>query len=126
MRFYVASRFRLKEEIREIYEKIRKRGHEVVYDWTGENLIRPYGEHEEESKEIAIKSIEASESCDVFILISDSEGTDMYGELGAAIVSKKPKIYVIGDFLDKSKLFFHPRVKRMKNLENVLEDLGLI
>ena len=125
MDFYIAARFRLKDEVREIHKRLREKGHGVVYDWTEEELIRPYEKNPEMVRETAEKSIHASESCDVFVLISDSAGTDMYGELCSAITSKKPKIYVIGDFLDRSKFFFHPRVKRMKSIDDIFQDLEL-
>ncbi len=34
MKLYIASRFGLKEKVREIYEKLRTFGHEVSFDWT--------------------------------------------------------------------------------------------
>jgi hypothetical protein len=126
MKFYVAARFGKKEEVKRIYEMLMGLGQEIVYDWTEEDPVKPYGENEELANEISVRMINASESCDVFVLISDEAGTDMYGELGSAITSEKPgRIYVIGDFLDRSKLFFHPNVKRMKTIEDVLEDLEL-
>lgn len=123
MEFYVASRFALKKQVKEIYKKLKEKGHKIIYDWTKDSLTRPYKKNSKEAMKIAEKSIYASQSCEVFVLISDKGGTDMYGELGSAITSKKPKIYVIGEHLDKSKFFFHPNVKRMKNIEDVIKDL---
>ncbi len=125
MKFYVASRFNLKEEVKKIYKILKEKGHEIIYDWTEENLKRPYERNSRIAKQIAKKSMDASQSCEVFVLISDKSGTDMYGELGSAITSKKSKIYIIGNYLDRSKLFFYPNVKRMKNIEDVIKDVEL-
>jgi len=125
MKFYIAARFKLKDQVKRIYCLLRERGHEIAYDWTEEGLIKPYSENEDLARDIAIKSLNASESCDVFVLISDEAGTDMYGELGSAIASRKPQVYVIGESLDRSKFFFHSRVKRMKSIDEVLQDLEL-
>ncbi len=67
--------------------------------------------------------MDGSRRCDIFILITDESGAGMYTELGAALTSKRTKIYVIGNYLDRSVFFFHPKVKRFETINEVLEDL---
>lgn len=43
MKFYIASRFEMKDLILETYEQIKKLGHEIIYDWTIHKPIKPYG-----------------------------------------------------------------------------------
>ncbi|MEX2017450.1 MAG: hypothetical protein WD876_03175 [Candidatus Pacearchaeota archaeon] len=102
---------------------LEKKGYSIFYDWTNENPIKPYDKNPELTEKIAKRSLRASENCNLFILISDKEGTDMYGELCSAITSKKPEIYVIGNFLGRSKFFFHSSVKRRKTIEEVIKEL---
>ena len=128
MKFYIASRVKNKELVRKIHEILTEQGYEKISDWVDEKDIIPYEKHAEASKARAIQCIENSTQCDVFLLISDEGGAGMYTELGAALVSsslsKKPKIYVIGDYLNRSVFFFHPFVKVFKTIEEVLEDLA--
>ena len=111
---YVASRVSLKEKVREIYSELRKLGYSISYDWTMVPKISSYGQNPDLSREIAEREIIASSQCDVFILISDGAGKGMYIELGSAIISGKPKIYVIGEFLDNSVFFFILLLKEEK------------
>ncbi|MFH1308237.1 MAG: hypothetical protein ABIH72_05270 [archaeon] len=51
----------------------------------------------------------------------------MFVELGAAILSSvrfgKPLIYVVGDNLGRSIFYYHPSVKLVKNIAQVLEEI---
>lgn len=109
--------------MKEIYRKLREKGHEISYDWTKLNIQRPFSLSDQKYSQKIIRAIEDS---DVFILISDSGGTDMYGELVAAIKSNElngmSQPYVIGDYLNNSIFFFHPVVKRRVTIEEVLAD----
>jgi len=128
MKFYVAARFDLREEVKRIHKLLKEHGHEITYDWTNEEKIKPYDKNQELASRYSIKSVRGVRDSDVFILISDAAGTDMYGEIVAAIISnsidKKPQIYVIGNYLDKSKFFFHPSVNRRRTIEEVLDEVN--
>jgi len=127
MKFYIASRVKNKQLVRKIHKTLTKLGHEVLSDWVDETDIIPYEKHIEASKIRAIECAKYSSECDVFILVSDESGAGMYTELGIALNSNisgnKPKIYVIGDYVNRSVFFFHPFVKRFKTMDEVLEDL---
>ena len=124
---YVASRFAMKENVREIYSKLEMIGYSVSGDWTSHRSVKPYTENQELSAEYAIEDLEAVRRSDVFILISDAAGTGMHTEFGAAIDHylefKKPVIYVIGKHLDSSMFFFHTSVRRKDTTDEVIEEL---
>ena len=126
MKFYIAARTSQKEQVREIYRKLKRKGHEISNDWTRLPLKRPYEENFELAKRSIEEISEAIKNSDVVVLISDEAGIDMYGEFGEAIMSNmitgKPLNYVIGDYLNKSILFFHLSVNRRKTIEEVLTD----
>src|SRR3989344_8573419 len=112
MKFYIASRFGLKEEVRVLYK-----------------TVKPYADNKEISREYAMEDINGAMNCDVFILISDEAGTGMYTELGAAIANNikfgAPKIYVAGEHIDRSIFYYHPSVKQMSTTEEVFKDLKI-
>lgn len=128
MKFYIASRFGLKEQVGGIYDKLREKGHEVTTDWTRHAPIKPYADNQDASKRNSMEDIdEGVLESDVFVLISNEAGTGMYVELGAAIAEHirngRPKIYVIGEHTGRSMFYFHPSVIRKGSFEEVLEDL---
>ena len=127
MKFYIASRVKNKELVKEMHKILEKKGHTVSSSWVTENNIIPYEQNEQAARERAIQCIKESGGCDVFILITDTDGAGMYTELGAAIyanfLSGKPNIYVVGKFLSRSMFFFYPGIKRVTSLEKVLEDI---
>lgn len=124
MKFYIAARFGKKKEVIRINKKLAKKGHESLSVWIQEANLKPYNKHSNKAQRAAIKCIDAIEKCDVFVLISDSRGTGMYLELGTAIMNKrlkgKPKIFVIGEYLNRSMFFFLPEVGLEKNIDDVL------
>ena len=129
MKFYIAARFGLKDEVREVYKTLENKGHEIMADWTEHKPVKPYADNQEVSQEYSVEDIDAAMSCDVFILISSDAGTGMYIELGAAIANNiktgTPKIYVIGEHTGRSMFYFHPSVMRKNTLAEVFEDLDI-
>lgn len=127
MRFYIAARFGRRDEVRKIHKTLLDKGHEFLSTWVEQDQIKPYDKYPNKARKRAIKSIDAAKDCDIFVLLSDEAGTGMYVELGTAIMSNllkgKPKIYIVGNYLNRSMFFFHPIVKRKKSIEDVLEDI---
>jgi hypothetical protein len=128
MKFYIAARFNLKNEVNRLTKEIKKYGHKVIGTWVKQKNIKPYEKHAEISKINSIKSVNQIKNCDVFVLLTDEEGTGMYIELGVAIFSNtlknKPKIYIIGKHLTRSMFYFHPAVNRRKTIKEVLKELN--
>ncbi len=124
---YVASRFALKEQVRKIYSQLEELGYSISHDWTQHKSIKPYLENQEYAEEYAIADIDGARKSDLFIILTDENGTGMHSELGAAIDHilefGKPIIYAIGPHLNSSIFFFHPSVKRRKTIEEVIKEL---
>jgi hypothetical protein len=127
MKIYVAGKFEEKELIRDIYKKLREMGHEISYDWTTHKPISPYSENQELAKEYSQKEIEGISNADVLICIPGDKSITSNIEFGAALIlakiKGKPKIYMVGQFNDRSPWFFDPLVKRRKYIEEVLGEL---
>lgn len=127
MKFYIASRTKHREVVEEIRKQAVRRGHKFMSTWVDEKEIIPYEKNISASSKRAEQCVRDSSGCDVFVLISDNSGSGMYTELGVALLSYvnsgKPKIYVIGDYINRSVFFFHPSVKRVSSIEEVFKDL---
>lgn len=128
MKFYVAAKWELKEQVEDIYKKIKARGHEITEDWTKHDVKKPYGGDIENSRKFSLLDVKGTRASDVFVLLTDKDGIGMYVEFGIAIMSyivnKKPRVYVIGSNLERSVHFFHPHVRRKKTIEEVLDEVG--
>lgn len=128
MNVYVAAVFEKRQEVRDVYARLRERGHTIAEDWTQHQPVKPYDQNAERSCAYAMADITAARSCDVFILLSDAAGTGMYIELGAAISSHlergMPRVYVIGDHAARSLFYFHPSVARRQTLDEVLDEIN--
>lgn len=127
MKFYIASRFDKRDEVKKLQKVLADNGHEIVGDWTDHKPIKPYDKNQDMAKEYATDDINGVKNADVFIILSDEAGTGMYVELGAAITSNilkgKPKIYAVGEHNSRSMFYFHPSVVRLPDTDGVLEDV---
>lgn len=127
MKIYVAAKFEKKDLVHEIYKKIWQLGHEVSYVWTMHKNIKPYDQNQETAAVYSENEISGIAECDVFIFISDTAGTTLPMEFGAAVMlskkSGKPKVYAVGEYNSKSPWFFNPRVMRRASVEEVLNEI---
>ena len=130
MKFYVAAFVGEKERVRRIHHRLRELGHEITVDWTAHPGV--FGKDREKYPErvrgIAIRDMNGVRDCDVFVLLSEpADGRAKYVELGAAIMSYlekgKPMVYVLGQGTHLSVFFYHPAVKRVRTLDEVLADI---
>ena len=130
MRFYIASYVGERQRTQEIQNRLRSLGHEITVDWTAfpgvpsdERNVRP-----DDVAAIAVRDLDGILRADVFVLLAGvPQGRAKYAELGAAIMSAvltgKPRIYVLGDEPVHSVFFFHPTVKRVITLDDMLSDI---
>lgn len=119
MKFYFASRYRHKEKLLKISKLLEAKKHKVISSWLRVDSLRPYEEHQKESKAMAARIEKEIKNCEVFVLISDKAGTDMFVESGIAIALKK-KIYVVGKWNKRSLMHFHPQIKHVDTIEEVI------
>jgi hypothetical protein len=130
MSFYIASYVGERQRTQKVQGHLRSLGHEITVDWTafpgvptGERNARPG-----DVAAIAVRELDGIVKADPFLLLAGvPEGRAKYTELGAAIMSAvltgKPRIYVFGEDPVHSVFFFHPMVRRMNSLPDVLGDI---
>lgn len=127
-RVYIASRFDRKQEVVELCKRFKKLGYEISVDWTVHEPIKPYEDNIAHARQYSIEDMRGIIGCDLFVLLTDKEGTGIYAELGAAIFSNlehgKPKIYVVGDYLSNCMFYFHPSVNRRKTIDEVIKEIN--
>lgn len=128
MKIYIASAFTEKEHVAQLFKRAKDLGFQVAGDWTLHKLVKPYEENQEIAKQYAQEDLISVQNCDIFILVSNQEGsTGAHVEFGAALaIAKekgKPKIYVVGDYPSRSLFYFHPLVSVRKDVEQVFQEL---
>ena len=123
MKWYFASRMRHKNKISEINEFLKGKNQEIAFEWSSLDSLKPYSENSEKASLIAENISLSLKKTDVFVLISDKEGTDMFIELGIIIgdwlENSRSRIYVVGKFNNRSLMHFHPSIKRVDSLIDV-------
>src|SRR3989338_8891550 len=93
--------------------------HENLHSLGIYRVVKPYEENKEISKQYAEEDISSVRNSDVFILLSNQEGsTGAHVEFGAALAlakeKGKPKIYVVGDHTSRSLFYYHHLVNIRK------------
>lgn len=123
MKWYFASRMRHKDKINKIVDFLKLQGHEIVFEWSSLDSMKPYEENLRESSLIAKNISYSLKNVDVFVLITDEAGTDMFVELGIVIGrwldDKNIRIYAVGPFNIRSLMHFHPAIIKVDNLSDV-------
>jgi nucleoside 2-deoxyribosyltransferase len=123
MKFYVASKFERSEKVKEVQQRLKEEGHEIIVDWTQHKNITNYSREKYRAAEYADEDLKGAMECDVFVLISNKDSRGSHLELGAALASGKPDIYVIGELREDSLFYFHQDVERRDDIGDVLAEL---
>jgi len=130
MKVYVAAKWQLKDQVKQICEQLEERGHEITSYWFSNITQKPYSADPESSGNHSNGCLEGVLKSDVFILlISEGKGVGKFIEFGAALANNysfnEPLIYIIGDkeHFDQSEFYFHPSVKIRETIEEVIEEL---
>ncbi len=125
MKWYFAARTKHKLILNKIIKFYLRENHKVVFDWTSLEDLEPYSKNADKSKEIASKISLAIHNTDIFVLISDPAGTDMFVELGIAIAcwmqNQKLRIYITGEYNKRSLMHLHPAIIHVNNLKEVFK-----
>ena len=120
MKWYFAARMERMELVKTWISRLEKKGHSIAYDWTSIENIRPYLENREKTAQVADQITKSIPDCDVFVLLSDAAGTDMFVELGIALASpKKPRIYAVGKHNKRSLMHLHPEIIHADSMKEV-------
>ena len=129
MKIYVASKFENKPEVQRILTLLRQKGHQITADWTIHQHVQPVTDQNRElATEYAIQDLNGTKECDIFIFLTiQAVGLGSTTEFGAALLSsvinKKPKVYVVGEYLDTNLFYIHPNVTIKKTIEEVIDEL---
>lgn len=120
MKWYFASRVRHQEKLKKIAEFLKSHNQDFLSEWVFAESLKPYHENISEVSKLANAVVSAISESDIFILISDQEGTDMFVELGIALASNA-RIYIVGEHGTRSLMQLHPRIIHTENLKKVFE-----
>ncbi|MGV8086549.1 MAG: hypothetical protein ACP5N1_02875 [Candidatus Woesearchaeota archaeon] len=123
MKIYIASRLKDKNFVSEQIDLLKKHNHIFLFDWTSKELnLKPYSTNNL-SKEYSNQIHNAIVNTDIFILISDVEGQDMFIELGIALeslrINGKPKIFIVGANKDLSMMHNHSAIQHVANINEI-------
>ena len=114
---------RHKKIIERIGDILTSKNHRVVYEWSKSGSLKPYNENGEACSIMADEIGRALRDVDVFVLISDEGGTDMFIELGIVIGrwldDTAVRIYAVGNNNDRSLMHFHPAIRQRDTLRDV-------
>lgn len=130
MKWYFASRTRHQENLRSVVTFLEDRGESVLSSWVKNELLPfDYQENLEATQAFSQEVVKALLETDIFILISDPEGTDMFVELGVCLaahdLSGKNRIYIVGKHSKRSLMQLHPSIVHVTGLQEVLEEEGI-
>jgi hypothetical protein len=123
MKWYFASRMHHQSKLVDIATFLTNKGEVILSEWIYEDSLKPYTEHLTEVRLLAKKVVSSLLKTDIFVLISDSGGTDMFVELGVCLARndspQKPRIYIVGEYGNRSLMQLHPMIVHAKNIEEV-------
>ncbi len=123
MKFFVSGKVGVERDVRAAMKALKDAGHEITFDWTKIDQLRPYDENAEASREAALKESCGVEDADVLIILANDRGVGMYVELGIAIGSGIP-VRVVTDVESRTMFFHHPLVKKVDSLEQILKEFN--
>jgi nucleoside 2-deoxyribosyltransferase len=122
MRVFVSGKVGAEGEIRSLMRTLEKRGHELTFDWTLIEHLRPYERNKDASRSAAIQEVEGVRSADALVLVEHDRGVGMFVELGVAIALGK-RAYVVSGESPRTMFYFHPLVRRVASFDELLAAL---
>jgi len=122
MKIFIAGKVGEEEVAREAMNMLSQAGHEISFDWTTIPHLKPYDENSEASQQAALLESRGVLESDALVLLAHDKGVGMYVELGMAIASGKP-IYVVGTGSSRTMFIYHPLVRRVGTISNLLNVL---
>lgn len=110
MKYYVASKYENKEDVREVMYAIVEHGHSITEDWTHST--------ETDGEKVALADKKGVEECDVFVGLFNINANykGAYIEFGMAIALGK-EIVIIGEHADRSTFIHLPGIKKFSTIQ---------
>jgi hypothetical protein len=126
-RVYVAASFEQRNEVRELYKRLRNAGHTISADWTThKEIVSLKSEEEREAlkRQYATEDTEGVTSATVYaLLVNDRKSTGAHIELGIALGAGVGRICLIGS-PDESQLFYsHPNITVYPDEDSFVDSL---
>ena len=129
MKWYFASRIRHKNLLLEVCEFLQDRGEIIASDWIYQDSLKPYDLNLPKVQPFSQEVVKNILAADIFVLISDPEGTDMFIELGIALaknnINSNNKIYAVGEHSKRSLMQLHPAIIHVPTLEELFKQEGI-
>ena len=123
MKFFVSGKIGIQNDAKSAMKILQNAGHQITFDWTTIEHLRPYDKNSSASREAAIQESQGVKDADVFVIIAHNKGVGMYVELGIAIGISIP-IRIITNVESRSMFFHHPLVKKISNINEVIKEFG--
>jgi len=123
MKFFVSGKVGDNDIIKSVMKALESAGHEITFDWTTIEHLRPYDRNAEVCREVAISETCGVKSADVLVIIAHDKGVGMYVELGIAIGASIP-IRVVTKVESRTMFFHHPLVKKVNSIDEVIEEFS--
>jgi hypothetical protein len=126
MKWYLASRTRHTDKLKQIAALLESQGHIVNSDWIhiNENL-KPFTENLKRVQEIGERNIQMMVDSDIFLMFNDLTGVDIFTELGVCMgknaLGGNIRLYVVGDYDKASLMQYHTSVQHCKTLQEVFD-----
>ena len=129
MKWYVASRTRHQEKIRQIAQFLLDKNEEVVSQWIYTDTTTMQKQEAMAMSHFAQGIHDAIAQTDIFVLISDPEGADMFVELGIALAirehASEMRVFVVGEHGKRSVMHHHPSITHVKSIKDVFDALAI-
>jgi hypothetical protein len=120
MKFLVSGTGGADDVTKTVMKALKDVGHEITFDWTTIEHLRPYDKNAAASREAAISEACGVKNADVLIVIAHDGGVGMYVELGIAIGAGIP-VRVVTNVESRTMFFHHPLVKKVISIDEVIE-----
>ena len=123
MKLFVSGKVGEEGATRSIAATLQAAGHELTLDWTQLPHLKPYMDHQIESKRAALQEATAVRDADALVVMADRCGKGMYVELGIALGAGVPVVVVTSD-PEITMFFQHPNVALVRTLDEAIESLA--
>jgi hypothetical protein len=123
MKFFVSGKIGDEDNVKKAMQALRDAGHEITFDWTTIDHLRPYDINSSASREAAIKESRGVLDADVLVIFAHERGVGMYVELGIAIGAGMP-IRVVTNTESRTMFFHHPLVKKIGSFEEIIKEFS--
>lgn len=107
LKIYVAAKLQEYPRVQRLYERLRRAGHTITYDWT--KLAPPEIKlNASEYKNVAANEVDGVKACDLLLLLAHPHGKGQYVEMGVALGLDKPVWIIPPEEPFHCVFFYHP------------------